>query len=69
MLKVLSKIKASKQPRITLKHHVGYLKEEASAACSKFVCIELNKKNSENESEIVEGSGGMEMEMVLDLQK
>ena len=64
LLKFSSKIKTSEQPCITLKHCVGYLREEVSAACSKLVCIELNEKITENENKNVEGSGGTEMEMI-----
>ena len=68
MLNFSSKIKASDQPRITLKCHVGYLEEEVSAARSKFVRIELNE-NISDENEIVQGLGGNfgnETEMELD---
>ena len=68
MLNFSSKIKASDQPRITLKRRVGYLEEEVSAARSKFVRIELNE-NISDENEIVQGLGGNfgnETEMELD---
>ena len=63
-----SKIKASDQPRISLKRRVGYLEEEVSAARSKFVRIEINE-NISKEKKNVEGLGENETEMELDMQK
>lgn len=46
-------IKASDQPRVTLKRRVGYVEEEVSATRAKLVHLEINEKELE-ESRSVE---------------
>jgi hypothetical protein len=56
-------MKASERRYVTLKRRVGYLEEEVSTTRAKFVRMEINEKNSEEEK-VAEGLGekGMELE-------
>ncbi|KAF8805555.1 hypothetical protein BYT27DRAFT_7224755 [Phlegmacium glaucopus] len=57
-----SQTQVSDRPRVTLKRRVGYLEEEVSTTRAKFVRMEINEKDSEEE-EVAEGLGAKEMEL------